>query len=77
MLKATVAGYAMKLTKVERERMTDSVLKVQSVRASLDQIERDKIPKLDKMEECLADVDHSLREALGYAAQKDSEKSIP
>jgi hypothetical protein len=55
------------LTKVERERITDSVLKVQSVRASLNHLDGNKIPDLGEMEECLDDVDHGLRKALGYA----------
>jgi hypothetical protein len=60
----------MKLTNVERERITDSVLKIQSVRASLDKMDGTKIPKRDEMEECLEGVDHGLREALGYARKK-------
>jgi hypothetical protein len=56
----------MKLTTVERERITDSVLKIQSVRASLDQVDEAKIPKLNEMEECLEGVDHGLRAVLGY-----------
>jgi hypothetical protein len=56
----------MKLTTVERERITDSVLKIQSVRASLEQVDEEKIPKRDEMEDCLEGVDHGLREALGY-----------
>lgn len=56
----------MKLNTVERERLTDSVLKIQSVRASLDQMDEEKVPKLEQMENCLEGVDHGLREALGY-----------
>jgi hypothetical protein len=66
----------MKLTTVERERITDSVLKIQSVRASLDQVDEEKIPKRDEMEECLEGVDHGLREVLGYA-RRDSGGSGP
>ena len=57
---------SMKLTTVERERITDSVLKIESVRASLDQVDEQKIPTLDQMEECLEGVDNGLREVLGY-----------
>lgn len=57
----------MKLNIVERERITDSVLKIQSVRASLDKVDEGKIPNLEEMEECLEGVDNGLREALGYA----------
>ena len=65
----------MKLTTVERERITDSVLKIQSVRASLDQVDEEKIPKRDEMEG-LEGVDHGLREVLGYA-RRDSGGSVP
>jgi hypothetical protein len=61
----------MKLTTVERERITDSVLKIQSVRASLEQVDEQKIPKRDEMEECLEGVDHGLREVLGFT-RRDS-----
>ena len=64
----------MKLTPAERERITDSVLKVQSVRASLDHLDQGKIPKLDEMEECLGDVDYGLRTALGYANNRSPVK---
>jgi hypothetical protein len=59
----------MKLTTVDRERITDSVLKIQSVRASLDQVDEGKIPRQDEMEECLEKTDNGLREVLGYAPQ--------
>jgi hypothetical protein len=57
----------MKLNLVDRERISDSVLKIQSVRASLDKMDDEKIPRLEEMNECLKGVDHGLREALGYA----------
>jgi len=65
----------MKLTTVERERLTDSVLKIQSVRASLDQIDEEKVPKLEQMESCLEGVDHGLREALGYSRHESEKKN--
>ena len=57
----------MDLTKTERERITDSARKIQSVRASLNHIDKGKIPNREAMEECLDDTDQSLREALGYS----------
>ena len=57
----------MKLTPVEQERITDSVLKIQSVRASLNHVDKAKIPNGDEIEACLKDADESFREALGYA----------
>jgi hypothetical protein len=73
-----VALKLMKLTSVERERITDSVLKIQSIRASLDQMDEEKIPKLDEMESCLEGVDHGLREALGYSrpAARPDKKNV-
>jgi hypothetical protein len=55
------------LTLVERERITDSVLKIQSVRSSLDAMDDDKIPSKEAIENCLENADQNLRAALGYA----------
>jgi len=57
----------MKLTTVERERITDSMLKIQAVRASLDEVGEAKIPNADEIETCLETADQSLKTALGYA----------
>lgn len=55
-----------KLTNAERERISDSALKVQSVRKSLDHIAKSAIPNREELEDCLESVDQKLREALGY-----------
>jgi hypothetical protein len=55
------------LTLVERERITDSVLKIQSVRHSLESMDDDKIPSKEEIENCLENADQNLRAALGYA----------
>jgi len=60
------AHQIMELTKTERERITDSVLKIQSVRDSLDHVGKSKIPKREEIEMCLASADIGFREALGY-----------
>jgi hypothetical protein len=60
----------MKLTPTERERITDGVLKIQSVRASLDHVAKSKIPHADDIDECLEGVDERFREALGYVKPK-------
>ena len=60
----------MKLTETERERITDSVLKIQSVRASLDQVEKSKIDQREEIEACLDTVDQRFRQALGYLQKK-------
>ncbi len=56
----------MKLTSVDRERITDSMLKIQSVRANLNEIEDSKIPNAEELDQCLESADASLKEALGY-----------
>lgn len=61
----------MRLTTVERERITDSMLKIQSVRANLDEIDDAKIPNAGEIGACLATADRSLRQALGYARPAD------
>jgi hypothetical protein len=47
--------------------MTDSILKIQSVRQSLDAIDDDRIPNAEQIEDCLETANESLKEALGYS----------
>jgi len=54
------------LTVVERERITDSVHKIQSVRNSLEPVDQEKIPSKEEIEHCLENADRDLRAALGY-----------
>ena len=54
----------MPLTKLEREVITDSVLKIQSIQASLEQIDETKIPESEEIHECLESADKNLRTAL-------------
>jgi len=61
----------MSLTNVEREKITDSVLKIQSVRASLDDIDETKIPDYDELRGCLSMVDKNLRLALRGPFKKE------
>jgi hypothetical protein len=56
----------MKLTNAEREKLTDSMLKIQSVRTTLDQLDGSKVPDSEEIHRCLEDADESLRTALGY-----------
>jgi len=58
-----------KLTRVERERITDSRLKVQSVTHSLKHVDPSKIPNFEEIEECLEGAQESLKEAL-HSPQK-------
>lgn len=55
------------LTPVEREAITDSVLKIQSIQASLDQVEDEKIPDMSEIQKCLRAAYRSLRTALQQA----------
>ena len=52
------------LTPVEREAITDSMLKLQSVQASLDEVEESKIPAIDEIQECLDSAHKNLRTVL-------------
>lgn len=54
----------MPLNKLEREVLTDSMLKIQSIQASLDQIDDAKVPDSDEIHDCLKSADHSFRLAL-------------
>ncbi|HWD00347.1 MAG TPA: hypothetical protein VG456_26500 [Candidatus Sulfopaludibacter sp.] len=54
----------MILTRVEKERISDSRLKIQSVAAALQQIDPEKIPQLDEIQHCLEDAEASLKGAL-------------
>jgi hypothetical protein len=54
----------MALNRVEREKITDSVLKIQSARASLESMDSSKIPAYDEIQSCLKSADQSLTRAL-------------
>ena len=60
----------MRLTRVERERITDTMLKIQSARAGLKNLDESKIPAFDEMENCLEDADKNLRSALRLTGHK-------
>jgi hypothetical protein len=54
----------MSLTRVERERLRDSQMKLQSITKSLKHIDSKKIPDFTDIEKCLDDADKSLTGAL-------------
>ena len=54
----------MSLTLAEREKITDSSLKIQSIRASLHEIDASKIPDYDELQSCLKTADKNLTLAL-------------
>jgi len=54
----------MSLSKLEREVITDSMLKIQSIKASLSQIDESKVNDMDEIQSCLKTADNSFRTAL-------------
>jgi len=54
----------MSLTRVERERVSDSRLKIQSVAESLAQVDPGKIPDFEEIQDCLEEAEKSLTGAL-------------
>jgi hypothetical protein len=54
----------MTLTRVERERISDSRLKVQSISTSLKHVDPSKVPHFAEIADCLEDADKNLAEAL-------------
>ena len=54
----------MALSRVERAKITDSALKIQSAQASLDKLDGTKVEDFYKIEECLEMAGTNLRQAL-------------
>jgi hypothetical protein len=54
----------MPLSKLEREVCTDSMLKIQSIQASLEQIDGAKLIDIDEIHRCLKTANNSFRAAL-------------
>ncbi len=54
----------MHLSRVEREAITDSVLKIESIQASLEQVDEAKIPEVGEIQNCLELSDQTLRAVL-------------
>jgi hypothetical protein len=54
----------MALTRAEKERITDSRLKLQSVANSLDHVDPGKVRDFQEIQDCLEDAEKSLYEAL-------------
>jgi hypothetical protein len=66
------------LTAVEREAITDSVLKIQSIQASLEQVDGDKIPDIEEVHDCLATAHGALGGVLrGIFGRKPWKKADP
>jgi hypothetical protein len=64
----------MPLSKLEREVITDSMLKIQSIQASLGEIDTTKVPGIDEVHTCLKAANSSFRAALraGSTQKKSS-----
>lgn len=60
----------MTLTRVERERLRDSQMKIQSITKALKHIDPKKLPGFTDIEKCLLDADRSLRGALRESDSK-------
>ena len=62
----------MALTKLEREVITDSMLKIQSIQASLNQIDETKLLDSEEIQSCLRTANKSFRAALktGFPQKK-------
>ena len=54
----------MSLTRVEKERISDSRLKLQSVAKSLKHVDPKKVRNIDEIQDCLEDADQNLGGAL-------------
>ena len=54
----------MALTRVEKERLSDSQMKIRSVANSLQHVDPKKLPDFEAIEECLDNADKSLSGAL-------------
>ena len=62
------------LDRVEKERIKDSLLKLQSVANSLDQVDSKEIPRLEDVQECLEDADEILGGALRSPGSGETKK---
>ncbi len=60
----------MTLSKLEREVITDSMLKIESIEASLSQIDGAKLVDIDEIQDCLKNADKSFRTALRNGPKK-------
>lgn len=57
------------LNRVERERLQDSRLRIQSIVDALSGVDANKVPHYEEINNCLRDAVESLKLALGSAAE--------
>jgi hypothetical protein len=62
----------MKLTTLECEVITDSMLKIQSIQTSLGQIDGNKVTDIDEIHNCLSSANNSFSAALRSSAPAKS-----
>jgi hypothetical protein len=67
----------MALTRVEKERIHDSLLKIQAASNSLKRVDPKKIPDFEDIEDCLKETDESLEGALRSSESAPSRKEHP
>jgi hypothetical protein len=54
----------MAVTRVERAKITDSALKIQSAQASLEELDESKVEEFEGIKDCLETAGTNLRQAL-------------
>jgi hypothetical protein len=64
----------MALSRLERERLTDSKLKIKSIANSLSQVDPEKVPDYEDIQNCLEGAEKSLNGALKAADQGNHER---
>jgi hypothetical protein len=67
----------MPLTKLDREVITDSILKIQSIQTSLDQLEDAKLGNIDEINSCLKSANESFRDALRNGSEGERQVKPP
>jgi hypothetical protein len=58
----------MRLTRLEKERLADGRLKLQSVADSLKHVDPSKVESLEEIQDCLEAAEDSIRSSLGADA---------
>jgi len=74
MWKRTAARTLMLLSKLEREVITDSMLKIQSIQASLNQIDETKLRDSEEIQSCLRTANKNFRAALRAGLPQKKQK---
>ena len=70
----TAARKCMALSKLEREVINDSLLKIQSIEASLNQIDSSRLYKIEEIQNCLKTASRTFRAALKNGFDKTTLK---